>query len=448
MTLLYRFEEFKETIMFLLCRSVTIIVGCCFAVLWMEYYSEAIMIPFFRKGNWAVMVLYVVLYHLFTSLYGGYKIGSQRTSDVIYSNWLSLVIVNAVTYLQISLIGRMFMPFVPFALVTALQFLLIFIWVHGASRIYFRMFTPKRLVLLYGNDYPAAVIEKFNAMTEEFRIAEVVEVLPENNAFIRMISGADGVVIYDLAEEKASAALKYCVEHGIRYYLLPSLSDILLKTSEIIYLVDVPLFMAKNDGLSFGERLFKRFFDILCSLILIALFSPLMLIVAACIKLYDGGPAIYRQERCTQHGRRFNILKFRSMKADAEKDGVARLAEEDDPRITPVGCFIRKYRIDELPQFFNILKGDMSFVGPRPERPEIIERYKKTIPEFDCRLSVKCGLTGYAQVIGRYNTTPEDKLKLDLMYIQSYSLLQDFKILLMTIKVVLSKERSAGVKKC
>jgi len=448
MPFLYRSEEFKETIMFLLCRSVTVIVGCCFAVLWTEYYSAAIIIPFFRKGNWAVMVLYVVLYHLFTSLYGGYKIGSNRTSDVIYSNWLSLVIVNAVTYLQISLIGRRFMPFIPLALVTALQFLLIFLWVHSASRLYFRMFRPKRLVLLYGNDYPEDVIEKFNARTDEFRIAKVVRVLPESVDFACMAGGADGVVIYGITGEKASAALKYCVENGIRYYLLPSLGDILLRTSEIIYLTDVPLFMAKNGGLSFGERVFKRIFDILCSLVLIVLFSPVLLLTAACIKLYDGGPVIYRQQRCTQHGRKFNILKFRSMRVDAEKDGVARLAEENDPRITPVGCFIRKYRIDELPQFFNILMGDMSFVGPRPERPEIIERYKENIPEFDCRLSVKCGLTGYAQVIGRYNTTPEDKLKLDLMYIQSYSLLQDFKILLMTIKVVLSNERSAGVKKC
>ena len=181
------------------------------------------------------------------------------------------------------------------------------------------------------------------------------------------------------------------------------------------------------------------------SVFLIVLFLPVMLIVSLCIKLYDSGPVLYRQQRCTQHGRRFNIIKFRSMKVDAEKDGVARLAEENDPRITPVGRVIRKYRMDELPQLFNILQGDMSFVGPRPERPEMIEQYKKTLPEFDCRLSVKSGLTGYAQVIGRYNTTPEEKLKLDLIYIQSYSLLQDFKILLMTIKSVLSKESAAGI---
>lgn len=443
---MYRIEEIKETMMFFLRRFVTVIVGCCFALVWTQYYSVVIINPFFRKGNWAVIVLYVVLYHLFTTLYGGYKIGTQRLTDIIYSNWLTLVLVNSVTYLQISLIGRKFMPLGIFSIVTAVQLALIFIWAYLANRAYFRMFAPKKLIFLYENDYPDDIINKFNARHEKFRIAGVYRLSQKDDEIFDLVAGADGVVIHNLAEKEAGKILKLCVENGISYYLLPSLSDILLRTSEIMYLFDTPLFMSKNEGLYFGQRIFKRLFDILCSLCLIIVFSPLIIIAAICIKLYDGGPVIYRQERCTQYARRFNIIKFRSMKVDAEKDGVARLAEEDDPRITPVGRIMRKYRIDELPQLFNILKGDMSFVGPRPERPEIIEQYKKIVPEFDYRLTVKCGLTGYAQVIGRYNTTPEDKLKLDLIYIQSYSLLQDFKILLMTIKSVITKDSTEGIK--
>ena len=443
--MVYRTEETKAALMYLLRRGVTLIVGLCFAFLWTEYYSVLIINPFFRKGNWAVIVLYFVLYHLFTTLYGGYKIGSQRLTDIVYSNWLSLFIVNSVTYLQISLIGRKFMPFGLFVLVTFVQILLILLWANFANRIYFRLFDPKKLVFFYGKEYPANVIDKFKARPEEFSLSQIKKISSCEEAADISLSDVYGAVICDLPEERSAAILQLCLDRGIRCYVIPSLADILLRTTEIIYLFDIPLLMAKNEGLHMGQRFFKRFFDIFCSVFLIVLFLPVMLLVSFCIKLYDSGPVLYRQQRCTQHGRRFNIIKFRSMKVDAEKDGVARLAEENDPRITPVGRVIRKYRMDELPQLFNILQGDMSFVGPRPERPEMIEQYKKTLPEFDCRLSVKSGLTGYAQVIGRYNTTPEEKLKLDLIYIQSYSLLQDFKILLMTIKSVLSKESAAGI---
>ena len=170
-----------------------------------------------------------------------------------------------------------------------------------------------------------------------------------------------------------------------------------------------------------------------------------MLLTAIAIKLYDGGPVFYKQVRCTEGAKQFKILKFRSMKVDAEKDGKARLASKNDSRITPIGRFIRATRIDELPQLLNILKGDMSFIGPRPERPEIIEQYMEEMPEFMFRMKVKAGLAGYAQVYGKYNTTPYDKLKLDLAYIENYSIWLDLKLLLLTLKVVLKPESTEGV---
>ena len=173
--------------------------------------------------------------------------------------------------------------------------------------------------------------------------------------------------------------------------------------------------------------------------------SPVMLITAVAVKLYDGGPVLYKQVRLTRHDRKFEIYKFRSMVVDAESDGIAKLARENDDRITPVGRIIRATRIDELPQLFNILKGDMSFAGPRPERPEIMEEYCKEIPEFAFRTRVKAGLTGYAQVYGKYNTTPYDKLKLDLFYISNYSMWTDIKLILMTLKIVLKKDATEGV---
>ena len=171
-----------------------------------------------------------------------------------------------------------------------------------------------------------------------------------------------------------------------------------------------------------------------------------MLITAVAVKFTDGGPVFYKQKRLTKNGREFYVLKFRSMRTDAEKDGVARLSTgEADPRITPVGHLIRKLRIDELPQLFNILGGSMSIVGPRPERPEIAAQYEKELPEFGLRLQAKAGLTGYAQVYGKYNTTPYNKLQMDLMYIANPSFFEDLRIIFATIKILFLSESTEGV---
>jgi exopolysaccharide biosynthesis polyprenyl glycosylphosphotransferase len=202
-------------------------------------------------------------------------------------------------------------------------------------------------------------------------------------------------------------------------------------------LFDTPLLLCRNYGLDFEQRLFKRTFDIVFSLFALIIASPFMLFSAIAIKLYDGGPVLYKQKRLTLDGKEFNVLKFRSMVVDAEKLSGPVLASEDDPRITPIGRFLRKVRLDELPQLLNILGGDMSVVGPRPERPELTEKYKEEMPEFGFRLKVKAGLTGYAQVTGVYDTVPYDKLKMDLMYIENYSFRMDLQIVLMTIKTML-----------
>ena len=208
---------------------------------------------------------------------------------------------------------------------------------------------------------------------------------------------------------------------------------------------DTPLLMSRNTGLTVEQRAVKRAVDIIISLIAFIPAAPIMALVALCIKLDDGGSVFYKQKRLTKGGKEFFVYKFRSMREDAEKDGVARLAGENDDRITRVGHIIRAIRFDELPQLINILRGDMSIVGPRPERPEIAEDYEKEIPEFAYRLKAKAGLTGYAQVYGKYNTTAYDKLKLDLMYIQNYSLRLDFEIMFKTVQILFMKESTEGV---
>lgn len=227
--------------------------------------------------------------------------------------------------------------------------------------------------------------------------------------------------------------------------MTPKISDIIIRGSQNIHLFDTPLLLSNSRGLRFEQRFTKRAVDIVGSLLGILVLSPLFIIVSLLIKLYDGGPILYTQQRLTRGGKVFDIYKFRSMRTDSEKDNVARLAAVNDDRVTPVGKWLRRLHIDELPQLLNILIGDMSIVGPRPERPSIADEYVSAIPEFGFRLKVKAGLTGYAQVYGQYNTSPYDKLKLDLFYIENYTLWKDINIILITIKIMFISEKSEGV---
>ncbi|MDR0963208.1 MAG: sugar transferase, partial [Clostridium sp.] len=239
--------------------------------------------------------------------------------------------------------------------------------------------------------------------------------------------------------------LKFCYAKSIRIYTTPKITDVILLGAEELHLFDTPILLTREYRLTMEQRFIKRVLDITVSLVLLLVTSPIMLITALCIKFHDGGSVLYKQTRCTRDEKHFLILKFRSMQLDAEKDGVARLSTKNDERITPIGRIIRKVRIDELPQLINILKGEMSFVGPRPERPEIIAKNMKSMPEFAYRMKVKAGLAGYAQIYGKYNTDPYDKLRLDLRYIEKYSILLDLKLMLLTLKILFSSDSTEGV---
>ena len=237
--------------------------------------------------------------------------------------------------------------------------------------------------------------------------------------------------------------ISYCYTQEKRTYLLPDITDIIINNSYSTQISDSPVIVSRNRGLTLDQLAIKRIFDIFVSAVGLIVASPFMLICAIAIKLDDGGPIFFKQNRITQNGKIFNILKFRSMIVDADKDG-GKKAENNDNRITRVGKVIRACRVDELPQLINVLRGDMSIVGPRPERIENVYEYSQKFPEFELRHRVKAGLTGFAQLYGKYNTTPEDKLYMDLMYIETYSLLTDLKLMILTIKVLFMKESTEG----
>lgn len=438
-------EQYKRIVNFLSETFILVMLTYVFWVIWHKFYSQNIVLPFYRKGNWAVVGIYGVLAFLFSKVYGGYKPSYLRRSEEIASQMISIVLVNTVTYFQISVIGRVFMPVHPVVIMTAIDFVFIYIWIFICEKIYRKLYPPKKLVVLYGSHQAEMLVNKMSERTDKYIICASLNVSESLDGAEELINKYQGVIICDVPDRTRNYLLKYCFANSVRVYITPKISDIIIRGAEELDLFDTPLLLCRNSGLTFEDRIFKRIFDIVFSLMAIVISSPLMLVCAVAVKKYDGGKVFYRQKRLTEGGREFYVCKFRSMVADAEKNGIPQLASENDSRVTPVGAFMRKYRIDELPQFFNVLKGDMSIVGPRPERPELAEEYSKDMPEFRFRLAVKAGITGFAQVTGQYDTLPYDKLKMDLMYIENYSVLTDLKIIFMTMRIMLFPSKNGGI---
>lgn len=439
-----RREDYKRLIVFCLASLVILAQAAVFAFVWYDYYRGQIFEPFWRKGNWVLIGIYALIFAMFARLYGGLKVGYLKRIDVFYSLSLAAVCTNVVAYFQITLINRWFLSAVPMLEMTAVQIGIIIVWIWISRWIYSGIYHARRLLVIYGDRDPGDLIHKMNSRKDKYDISGKVHVNEGEENIHRMMEQYDGVIIWDLPSQIRNRYLKYCFAHSVRCYFSPKISDVILTGSERIHLFDTPLMVSRNMGLTVDQRAAKRIMDIVISGVGIMISSPLMLVIALLIKLYDKGPVFYFQDRLTAGRRTFRICKFRSMCVNSEKDG-ARLASRHDSRITPVGGVLRKLHLDELPQLFNVFVGDMSLVGPRPERECIMQEYQKELPEFDYRLKVKAGLTGYAQVYGKYNTTPYDKLKLDLFYIENYSFLLDVKLLFMTVKIFFQKEVSEGV---
>lgn len=427
---------------------IVLLLTLIYRYVWLTQLNILLLRPFENKGNLLLYAVYMALTIFVNCTFDSFKIGVNRISHIIISQWVSMAIVNALGAIQIVLMigfvihfGRIFRAFLQIMVMDAVC---IFFVTYLLTKLYRTIFPPLHMLMVYGQ-YANNLADKMNRRRDKYIIADRVPETISTEEVSNLIQSYDAVLLNDISTEEKSRILKVCYEQGKRVYFTPKISDILVKNAEELHLFDTPIYLCRNLGMSITQLAIKRVMDILIALVGIILTSPIMLFTAIAIKVYDGGPAFYRQVRCTKDKKEFKIYKFRSMKVDSEKDGVARLATENDDRITPVGKFIRATRIDEIPQFFNILKGDMSFVGPRPERPEIIAEYEKAIPEFAYRTRVKAGLTGYAQVYGKYNTTNLDKLKLDLIYVERGSILLDIKLILLTIKVVFIKDSTEGL---
>ena len=386
------------------------------------------------------MVTFSVLGIALMSVYGGYAVGTQKSKPIATSMALATVITDLVTHLQLSIMNTSennhptFVYETPhlLLLVMVLQIVVIVFFAYLGNFIYFSMTPPEKCCVISSSRQSLGhIIPKIDRFRKQYEVDEIVRY--DDPKVLDVISRNDTVFLYDVPLDKRLTLVDFCYQQQKNIYYNFEMSDVVSQGAKYITLDDKSLVMHVAKDLTMEQRIVKRLMDITISLLALVLLSPLMLVSALFVKAEDGGPVLYRQRRLTKYGRIFQVYKFRTMREGV--GGIHKSVTEDDDRITKVGRILRKYRIDELPQLFNILKGDMSVVGPRPEMLENVEKYTGELPEFAYRLRAKAGLTGLAQISGKYNTSPKDKLVMDLMYIENYSIWEDFKLIFQTVTV-------------
>lgn len=434
-------KAFQRTLFVLL--KVTFIVAL-FLIFFYIYRPESLELQRgFNRVSAIISSTFIVVCYMMLRVYGGLSFGHASTREIVFSTVMATAITDAVTYIQFCIMEKNVMSLWRLVVIFICQCVATVILMKLGNDMYSGINPPKKLLIIHNDDEKCRlVIKKLESYRHRFEIMKVMKSGEEE--MHRSIRSAGAVMMIDLAPETESYICEYCYKRGKDVYLSPSIADILVNSARHEMFDDVTMLRYKSKGLSFEQRFYKRACDLIICVPMAIILLPLMILEAVAIKLEDGGKVFYKQERTTIDGRVFNVLKFRTMVEDAEKNG-AVLAAKNDDRITKVGGFLRKTRLDEIPQLLNIIAGDMSIVGPRPERQELNEEYEKGLPEFSYRLRVKAGLTGLAQIEGNYNTSPKDKLTLDLMYIENYSLKLDFKIMLRTLVVVFLPHKSDGV---
>lgn len=441
-------QQRQHAQLFLLDAVLPLLNTAAFAVCWYAYYEKWLYLTFEGYGDYMVIGFFCALYTVFVHLYGGFDLLTSRVSELIYSHVISLAMTGFFMFVVLWMLIRAHVPHIlPLLLCLAVCAAFSALWSLIASRLTDKIVPAKKTVLIYDNKEAykngVQIAKTQRNRLEMIGEAEASRPLDALEAQLRD-TGAEAVLLCGIASSRRNDILKYCIDHDILAYVRPNIGDLLISNGQNLRMNHLPVLLCQRAAPSVFYLGFKRLMDILISGAALILTSPFMLATAIAIKAYDGGPVMFTQKRMTLNRKEFVIHKFRSMKVDADKGGKGIVTMQNDDRITPVGKFIRACRLDELPQLYDIFIGNMTIVGPRPERLETIELYEKDMPEFGLRLQVKAGLTGYAQVYGKANTSPYDKLQMDLMYIGEQGVLTDLKIILATIKILFMPESTEG----
>ena len=423
--------------------SLALVPALLFFYTYIHHYPSA---TFWGRGNLLFFVVYFAILVLFMTIYGSFSIRKYRTRELVFAFGLSCFFTDVITYFIMCMIAQTILS-PKFVILTLLAQCLIETGLFIFARIMADRLEPAApaLLIVPEKDAEDGVRDKFDRRRTRYYIDRVVSADTPWDELCAIMHSYGTVVLLPMEKELRRRIMDDCFWHGVEILLKPDMQDIMVNCADTVIMSDVPLYAVHTGNHDRGYLIAKRGLDIVASVCGLLICSPIFLVVAVAIKIQDGGPVFYRQKRLTLGGKPFYLTKFRSMVVNAESATGAVLAGKSDSRITKVGAFLRATRIDELPQLLNILNGDMTLVGPRPERPEFYEKYCAEYPEFAYRLRAKAGLTGYAQLYGRYNTTFADKALLDMHYIQKASFLWDLQLIFYTLKIIFVKESTEGV---
>ena len=386
-------------------------------------------------------LIFLALTLFFLEFTGAYRVGRRRLFEVLYAVFISAVLINLVMLLLPFFDIQYFRSAWTIIIITATQIVLFGIWTYVFHRLYFAFFPRKKAIVVADSlDNAEYCAWKVRKHSREYEVAATMEF----SQWEEEQPDCDTVIAYKLTPSRQETLTRRRFEEKLELCVIPDLWELGLYCSRQAQFGDFLVLHLSSSSLSVGQRVVKRFIDIIGAAAGLIVSCAPILVMAAVVLLQDGKNPFFTQERLTRGGRVFKLVKLRSMIPDAESLTGPVLASYSDNRVTPFGRWMRKMRLDELPQFWNVLVGDMSLVGPRPERPHFFELYSKDIPEFSYRLSVKAGITGMAHVYGRYDTQPEERIKLDLHYMMHYSLRMDIKLLIETARIMLSPSYAEG----
>ena len=436
-------NKFQKTVVFLLKSTLYVLLtGTFFVVFGTKF--EWILHP--SRTAAVTFVTFCVVEAALIAVYGGYLIGRLKSKPIVMSISLATLITDVVTHLQLCIMNvnennnSHFVYEAPhlLVLIMVIQIAIIILFAYFGNYVYFTINSPEKCCVITSSlESLNSIMPKIVKYKKQYNVTEMVHYSSKD--VFDIINEHDTIFLYDIPAKEKILLNEYCYAKNKNIYYNFEMNDVVMLGAKAAVLDDKPLVSAIVRDLTLEQKVVKRTMDILISGIGLLVLSPVMLVCAALIKLEDGGHVFFRQTRATKGGKLFKVYKFRTMK---EAGSINKSVTSDDDRITKVGKYLRKFRIDELPQLINIIKGEMSVVGPRPEMIENVDKYTEDLPEFAYRLRVKGGLTGYAQIAGKYNTSPKDKLVLDLMYIEKYSLWLDFKLILQTVTVLLKASDS------
>lgn len=438
------FKKFESTILFIM----KLLLFCaCAGVFFLIFGSKFYFMLIPTRTSFITLGVFTLVYMMMSIIYGGFDIGKRKSKPIIYSFVLSVFFTDIAAHffmciMNITVVhnGKFVYDYPLLLLLTyIIQIFIIVVFTYGGNYLYFSANKPHdSIIITRKGEQTDSIISKIGRYKKQYNITETVFI--NDPDILKKIDKADSIFFYNLSVPERNAFVEYCYHCKKDIYYSVELSDIVSLGSHRVYFDDKSMVYAPVKGLTFEQRVIKRIMDLVIAGFGLIITSPIFLITALCIKLEDGGPVFYKQERATYAGKIFNVIKFRSMKV--EDSSIHKSVTKNDDRITRTGRIIRKFRIDELPQLINVIKSDMSIVGPRPEMVENVEKYTKELPEFAYRQRAKAGLTGMAQIYGKYNTSPKDKLIFDLTYINEYSVWLDIKLIFRTLLVLLTPDKS------